>query len=137
MHNGHLMLGEWIDANNIHKYQLMKNDLYYVLEVAMSTKTWPLLERFNDLLSRTAEGLLLMVHERKNIYRYNDYYVQVVALNSHIRGENKPTALAVEDVLGCLLILGCGLVCALVCFVIEVWVQDVQKDQTDHNTKQY
>ncbi|KXJ69462.1 hypothetical protein RP20_CCG026946 [Aedes albopictus] len=101
MHNGHLMLGEWIDAGNIHKYQLMKNDLYYVLKVAMSTKTWPLLERFNDLLSRTAEGLLLMVHERKNIYRYNDYYVQVVALNSHIRGENKPTALAIEDVLGC------------------------------------
>ncbi|XP_021705691.1 uncharacterized protein LOC110677943 isoform X2 [Aedes aegypti] len=122
LHNGHLMLGDWINAGNIHKYQLMQNDLYYEHEVAMATKTWPLMERFNELLGQASDASLLLLQEYQNIFQYNDYYVQMVALNSHVRQPNEPKPLAMEDVMGGFIILGSGLLCASVNFMIEVWI---------------
>ncbi|XP_055633892.1 uncharacterized protein LOC129774209 [Toxorhynchites rutilus septentrionalis] len=37
--NDHLMIGGWITAGNVHKYQIMREELYYDHEVSMATKT--------------------------------------------------------------------------------------------------
>ncbi|EAT48965.1 AAEL000063-PA [Aedes aegypti] len=133
LHNGHLMLGDWINSGNIHNYQLMRGDLYYEHEVAMATKTWPLIEKFNELLHLTASGLLLRVQELRIMYQHNDYYVQTGALSSHEREPYQPEALAVEDVFGGLIVLGCGSLCAGVTFVIEVWLYNSQKQVSTTN----
>ncbi|KXJ80591.1 hypothetical protein RP20_CCG024315 [Aedes albopictus] len=136
--NGHLMLGDWINAGNIHRYQLMRDDLYYEHEIAMATKTWPLIEKFNELLHQTASGLLLRPQELRIMYQHNDYYVQTVGLNSHVRAAYEPRALALEDVFGGLIVLGFGLLCAGVAFVTEVWVgKSPTVDPNDENSEKY
>ncbi|XP_065072684.1 uncharacterized protein LOC135697036 [Ochlerotatus camptorhynchus] len=119
LHNGHLMLGNWITADNIHKYRLMKEELYYEHEVAMGTKTWPLMEAFNEIIGQMASAQLLMAQELRIIYQYNDYYVQTVALNSHKQTAIAPKVLGLEDILRGLFVLGLGLLCAGAMFVLE------------------
>ncbi|XP_065072489.1 glutamate receptor ionotropic, delta-2-like [Ochlerotatus camptorhynchus] len=117
---GHLMLGEWITANNIHKYRLMREELFHEHEVAMGTKTWPLMERFNEVISRTGSGLLMHAQRLRIVFQYDDYFVHTVALNSHDREVNDPTALRLDDILGGLIVLGFGLLCAGAVFMMEV-----------------
>lgn len=120
LHNGHLMLGDWITADNIHKYRLMREPLYYEHEIAMGTKTWPLMEAFNEIIGQMGSGLLLRVQELRIMYQYNDYYIQTVALNSHEHTVEGPNALGLEDILGGVFVLGFGVLCAGVTLILEL-----------------
>ncbi|XP_055633896.1 uncharacterized protein LOC129774213 [Toxorhynchites rutilus septentrionalis] len=119
LEHGHLMLGEWITAENIQKYQLMKEDLYYVYTVSMATKTWPLMGQFNKLTLRKAEVRLRHYQELEIIYKCSDYYVQTAAINSRLRESYKPRTLELIDLLGGFITLLFGVLASLIAFMIE------------------
>ncbi|XP_055633900.1 uncharacterized protein LOC129774216 [Toxorhynchites rutilus septentrionalis] len=117
---GHLMLGEWITAENVRKYQLMKEDLYFEHEVSMATKTWPLMEQFNKLTMRTIEASIRYYQEQDVIYKHSDFYVQTVAINSHLQEPNAPCALDLTALLGGFFMLGPGMLVAMIVFIVEI-----------------
>ncbi|XP_055633899.1 uncharacterized protein LOC129774215 [Toxorhynchites rutilus septentrionalis] len=120
MNNGHLMIGDWVTRENVHNYQLMKDDLYYDYEVPMATKTWPLMEKFNMLIMRTTEALIGHYQELNAIYESSDYHVQTTAINSRLRESNATDALNLSGMFGVFAILGLGLFAATVIFIMEI-----------------
>ncbi|XP_055633898.1 glutamate receptor 1-like [Toxorhynchites rutilus septentrionalis] len=120
MNNGHLMLGDWITRENVHSYQLIKDDLYYDYEISMATKTWPLMEQFNTLTIRTTEALIGYYQELNAIYESSDYHVQTTAINSRLRESNATGALNLSGMFGVFAILGLGLFAATIIFIMEI-----------------
>ncbi|XP_055633894.1 uncharacterized protein LOC129774211 [Toxorhynchites rutilus septentrionalis] len=117
--NGNLMIGEWITAENIHKYQVMKEDLFYNYDIFMATKTWPLMEQVNMLAMRTVEANIRQYQELNVIYKYGDYYVQTVVANSRLREPNAHRPLNVTDILVGFFALGARALLAIIAFVME------------------
>ncbi|XP_055633895.1 uncharacterized protein LOC129774212 [Toxorhynchites rutilus septentrionalis] len=120
LNDDHLMIGDWITAENVHNYQLMKEELYYDTEIAMATKTWPLMERFNLLIMRTAEAGVCHYQGLKVLDENNGYYIQIAASNSRLTKSNAPRARNLNDLLGGFFPLGVGLAVASIVFVIEI-----------------
>lgn len=118
---GHLNTAEWITAKNIHKYQIMKENLYYDYVIAMATKTWPLMEQFNTLTMRTTEAELGHYQELESVYEFLDYHVQTVAANSRSREPSALRILNINDIFGGCFILGLGLLVALIVFILELF----------------
>lgn len=53
---GHYAVGEYITEQTVNNYQTLKDDIYYEYCLAMSTKTWPLMNELDDLILQIFES---------------------------------------------------------------------------------
>jgi hypothetical protein len=53
---GHYAVGDYITEQTVYNYQTLTNDIYYEMCVAMSTKTWPLMQQLDDLILQIFES---------------------------------------------------------------------------------
>jgi hypothetical protein len=53
---GHYAVGEYITEKAVHNYQILTNDIYFEMCVAMSTKTWPLISELNGIILEIFES---------------------------------------------------------------------------------
>lgn len=125
MNYGHFMIGDFITAKNVMLYRMMSEDLYFDWEVSKVTKTWPLKDLLSDMILRFNDGGLREFQEPVQAKRHMDYGVQIKIFHSQDRVEVPPHAMGCEDLLAPFIVLGAGVVVALVAFVGEMtwsWV---------------
>ncbi|EDS44679.1 conserved hypothetical protein [Culex quinquefasciatus] len=125
MNYGHFMIGDFITAKNVMLYRMMTEDLYFDWEVSKVTKTWPLKDLLSDMILRFNDGGLREFQEPVQAKRHMDYGVQIKIFHSQDREEVPPHAMGCEDLMAPFIVLGAGVVVALVTFVGEMtwsWV---------------
>lgn len=116
---GHYAIGEYITEESVNNYQIMLNDIYYELCVAMSTKTWPLLSQLDDLILQIAQSGIQQYVELEVVTRNsNNKIQQEVALSRH-KDSIGPIKLTPAHITGPLIILAFGVLVSLIVFVIE------------------
>ncbi|XP_062556996.1 uncharacterized protein LOC134221839 [Armigeres subalbatus] len=120
LENGHSMVGEAINAQNIRQYRLMKEALYYEYEVAYATKTWPLLDKFEHLTMWIRDACLFQYLEQITVNRYMDYWVQIAIEHSRETPHVQLKTMAVEEISGALMILGVGFMISISVFLLEI-----------------
>lgn len=53
---GHYAIGEYVTEELVTDFQIMLDDIYWEICVAMSTKTWPLMSHLDDMLMNFAQS---------------------------------------------------------------------------------
>nr|XP_029735263.1 uncharacterized protein LOC115270163 [Aedes albopictus] len=120
LESGHTMVADAINAQNIKHYRIMSEQLYYEYEVAYATKTWPLLDRIDQLSMWARDACLFQYLEQVMVARYMNYWVQVAIEHSRERPHVvKLKKMAVEEISGALMVLGVGLSGATLAFLFE------------------
>lgn len=69
---GHFAIGEYIDEKSSYEYHYMIEDIYWENCVAMSTKTWPMMEHLDELI---------LVIFQSGIQRYWEQQVRLIFLH--------------------------------------------------------
>ncbi|KAL1378321.1 hypothetical protein pipiens_004018 [Culex pipiens pipiens] len=127
MNYGHFMIGDFITAKNVMLYRMMSEDLYFDWEVSKVTKTWPLKDLLSDMILRFSDGGLREFQEPVQAKRHMDYGVQIRIFHSQDREEVPPHAMSCEDLLAPFIVLGAGVVVALVAFAGEMTWSRVER----------
>ncbi|XP_021712743.1 uncharacterized protein LOC5563604 [Aedes aegypti] len=120
LENGHIMVGNWINARNVELYRIMSEPLYFEYEAGYATKTWPLLDHFNYLAAQIRDACLLRYIELLEVDRYMDHFVQVSIEHSWDRPHSALKDMNVEEISGALMLLGMGCAVSLVIFILEL-----------------
>ncbi|XP_053691084.1 uncharacterized protein LOC128739613 [Sabethes cyaneus] len=120
--NGHLVFGSWITDRNAHQYQLLVEDLYFVYHVAMATKTWPLMERFNEMILRTTDASVRYYQELVAYNKYLNPYINNLVDHARRRTPKEPSAVVLKDFLGAVIILGFGTTFGVIVFLVELLI---------------
>lgn len=117
---GHSMVGTWFDGKNIENYRLMTELLYFEYDTGYATKTWPLLDRFDELAMWIRDACLFQYIELVDVYRYMNFWVQTSIAHSKDRPQNVLRIMNVEEISGGLMILGIGYLVTVVVFLLEL-----------------
>ncbi|XP_021710061.1 uncharacterized protein LOC110679524 [Aedes aegypti] len=119
LEDGHSMVNNAINAQNIKHYRIMSEQLYFEYEIAYTTKTWPLLDRIDSMSLRARDACLFRHMEQVMVDRYMDYWVQVSIEHSRERPHVQLQKMVLEEISGALMILGVGQTAAAVAFILE------------------
>ncbi|XP_058448780.1 uncharacterized protein LOC131428754 [Malaya genurostris] len=118
---GHFAIGNYIDGEAAHIYQLMIEDIYWENCVAMSTKTWPMMEHLDQLILVILQSGIQRYWEQRVVSMYDDEKVQLAISTSRHRDSAGPITLQPYHLLGAFLQLAFGLVGSVVIFLVEVF----------------
>ncbi|XP_058450303.1 glutamate receptor ionotropic, NMDA 2C-like [Malaya genurostris] len=124
---GYNMIGDFITDENVVLYRLMKEDLYHDYEVSMTTKTWPLREQLSDLILRIVESGVRSYQEPIVAQQIMNFGVQTTILHSRDREQIPPTPMNCNDMLGSFMLLGAGIVSAILVFIGELLMEYYKK----------
>ncbi|CRK93972.1 CLUMA_CG007498, isoform A [Clunio marinus] len=120
---GHYAVGEYVTEETVKNYQIMLNDIYYELCVAMSTKTWPLMEQLDDLILQIAQSGIQQFVELDVVTRNTNNKIQAeIALSRH-RDNVGPINLSPSHVIGPFILLGVGLTFSSIVFISEILIK--------------
>ncbi|XP_058817468.1 uncharacterized protein LOC131680775 [Topomyia yanbarensis] len=117
---GHFAVGDYIDKEIAHKYHFMIEDIYFEHCVAMSSKTWPMMEHLDALILVIFQSGIQRYWEQKVISSYEDGEVQLAISTSRHRESPGPITLQPSHLLGAFLMLAIGLVGGGVVFLFEL-----------------
>ncbi|XP_058823625.1 glutamate receptor ionotropic, delta-2-like [Topomyia yanbarensis] len=117
---GHFAVGEYIDKETADKYHFMIEDIYWENCVAMSTKTWPMMEHLDELILVIFQSGIQRYWEQRVVSSYEDEKVQLAISTSRHRESPGPITLEPSHLLGAFLMLAIGLVGGCVVFLLEV-----------------
>ncbi|XP_055543537.1 uncharacterized protein LOC129729082 [Wyeomyia smithii] len=117
---GHFSIGEYIDEELSSKYQNMIEDIYWEYCVAMSTKTWPMVQHLDELILVIFQSGIQRYWEQKVVSIYENYNIQLSIGTSRHRESAGPVKLQPSHLLGAFLMLAIGLTGSLVAFVLEL-----------------
>ncbi|EAT48971.1 AAEL000007-PA [Aedes aegypti] len=117
---GHFAIGEYIDEEASHKFHLMKEDIYWENCVAMSTKTWPMMDQLDQLILIIFQSGIQRYWELQVVSKYENDEVQLAIATSRHPENDGPIVLQLSHLLGAFLMLGFGLAAGLATFMVEV-----------------
>lgn len=118
---GHFAIGEdYITEETVYNYQIMVEDIYYELCVAMSKKTWPLMDHLNDLILLIAQSGLQNYVELTVVMENSNNKLQAAVENSRHKDNIGPIKLTPSHITGPFIILACGLSVSLIALIIEI-----------------
>ncbi|XP_055633891.1 glutamate receptor ionotropic, delta-1-like [Toxorhynchites rutilus septentrionalis] len=124
---GHFAIGEYIDEEASHDYHLMVEDIYWENCVAMSTKTWPMIERLDELILAIFQSGIQRYWEQQVVSEYANGRVQLAIATSRHRDSSGPIKLQPSHLLGAFLLLAIGLVSGFFVFLLEVIYSNLQQ----------
>ncbi|EDS44681.1 conserved hypothetical protein [Culex quinquefasciatus] len=119
---GHFAIGEYIDREVSHYFHLMIEDIYWENCVAMSTKTWPMMDHLDGLILRVFESGIQRYWELQVVSKYADNKVQLTIATSRHQESSGPTILQPSHLVGAFLLLAFGLASGFMIFVMEIAV---------------
>ncbi|XP_052565949.1 glutamate receptor ionotropic, delta-2-like [Culex pipiens pallens] len=119
---GHFAIGEYIDRDVSHNFHLMIEDIYWENCVAMSTKTWPMMDHLDGLILRVFESGIQRYWELQVVSKYADNKVQLTIATSRHQESSGPTILQPSHLVGAFLLLTFGLASGFMIFVMEIAV---------------
>lgn len=118
---GHYAIGEYVTEKTVKNYQIMLNDIYYELCVAMSTKTWPLRSQLDDLILQVAQSGVQQFVEIDVVMRNSNNKVQRAVTHSRHKDNIGPLRLTPSHMTGPFILLGIGLLASAIAFVVEMF----------------
>ncbi|XP_065072632.1 uncharacterized protein LOC135697012 [Ochlerotatus camptorhynchus] len=116
----HFAIGEYIDEEASHKFHLMIEDIYWENCVAMSTKTWPMMEQLDQLILTIFQSGIQRYWELQVVSKFENNKIQLTIATSRHRNNAGPIKLQPSHLLGAFLMLGFGLAAGLVAFLAEL-----------------
>lgn len=117
---GHFAIGEdYITEETVNNYQIMVNDIYYELCVAMSKKTWPLMSYLDDLILLIAQSGVQKYVELTVVMENSNNKLQSAVEHSRHKESPGPIMLTPSHLTGPFIILACGLVISFIAFTFE------------------
>ncbi|XP_035776017.1 uncharacterized protein LOC118458019 [Anopheles albimanus] len=121
---GHYAIGEYITDSVIGNFEIMLEDIYWEACVAMATKTWPLMNELDELTLLVFQSGIQQYWESKVVSKYADNKVQhAISISRHFDNPG-PIALQPSHLIGAFFLLGFGLACGMICFLVELlWHQ--------------
>lgn len=117
---GHYAIGEYVTEETVDKYQIMINDIYYELCVAMSTKTWPLMSYLDKLILQILESGIQQYVELDVVMRNSNNKIQAEVSRSRRRENIGPIKLTPSHITGPSILLGFGLIVSAIVFIGEM-----------------
>ncbi|XP_070496610.1 probable glutamate receptor [Chironomus tepperi] len=117
---GHYAIGEYITERTVNNYQTLKNDIYYEMCVAMSTKTWPLMSELDDLILQIFESGVQKYVELDVVLKNTNNKIQLAVERSRHRDAPGPTNLTPLHLSGAFILLGVGLIISTISFLAEI-----------------
>lgn len=117
---GHYAIGEYITEETVYNYQIMMNDIYYELCVAMSTKTWPLMSYLDDLILQIAESGIQQYVEIDVVMKNSNNKIQAAVAHSRHKQNIGPTKLTPSHLIGPFILLGFGLLLSSITLISEL-----------------
>ncbi|XP_058061658.1 uncharacterized protein LOC131211974 [Anopheles bellator] len=127
---GHYAVGEYITADVVESFEIMVDDIYWENCVAMATKTWPLMNEFDELTLAVFESGIQRYWEAKVVSKFGDNKVQHAIVSSRKFDNPGPIALQPSHLLGALFLLVIGLALGLVSFLVELLWYRVESSRT-------
>ncbi|XP_058817467.1 uncharacterized protein LOC131680773 [Topomyia yanbarensis] len=124
---GHYMVGTWFTAENIENYRLMSENVYFEYDTAYTSKTWPMMDKFNYIAGLIRDACLYQYVELVDVYRYMNYRVQVSIEHSRDKPHNVLKPFGVDSIEGGLLLLGFGYLTAAAALVYELVSRDLKR----------
>lgn len=124
---GHYAIGEYVTEGTVNNYQIMLNDIYYELCVAMSTKTWPLMGQLDDLILQIAASGVQQFVELDVVVRNSNNKIQRAVEHSRQRDNIGPIRLTPSHIIGPFILLSFGLLVSGTAFLIEVTINRYKK----------
>ncbi|KXJ71045.1 hypothetical protein RP20_CCG021623 [Aedes albopictus] len=119
LESGHTMVSDAFSTQNIKHYRIMSEQLYFEYEIAYATKTWPLLDRIDQLSMWARDACLFQYLEQIMVDRYMNYWVQVAIEHSREMPHVQLKNMVVEEISGALMILVVGLTGSTLAFLLE------------------
>ena len=117
---GHYAIGEYITEETVGNYQIMLNDIYYELCVAMSTKTWPLMSYLDKLIVQITESGIQQYVEIDVVMRNSNNKIQAEVARSRRRENIGPIRLTPSHLTGSFILLAFGLIVSAFTFTVEL-----------------
>lgn len=130
---GHYAIGEYINTDNVNNYQLMLDDIYYEMCVAMSMKTWPYMNQLNDLILQISESGIQKYVEYEVVLHNSDMNIQEAVRFSRLKENPGPIKLTPSHIIGACILLGFGVGLSIVVFIIEVIYHRYRKRRVQNN----
>lgn len=116
---GHYAVGEYITEKTVYNYQTLTNDIYYEMCVAMSTKTWPLMNQLDELILQIFESGIQKYVEFDVVLKHSNNKIQNAVERSRHRVNHGPVKLTPLHISGPFILLAIGLITSLIVFTIE------------------
>ncbi|KXJ76291.1 glutamate receptor U1-like [Aedes albopictus] len=116
----HFAIGEYIDEEASHRYHLMTEDIYWENCVAMSTKTWPMMDQLDQLILTIFQSGIQRQWELQVVTKYENDNVQLAIATSRHTDSDGPIVLQPSHLLGAFLMLGFGLAAGMLAFLVEM-----------------
>lgn len=126
---GHFAIGEYVTEEAVNNYQIMINDIYYELCVAMSMKTWPLMSYLDDLILQIAQSGVQQYVELDVVMRNSNNKIQAAVAQSRHKDGVGPTRLTPSHLTGPFILLAFGLSLSTIAFAAEIIYRKYAKRQ--------
>lgn len=118
---GHYAIGEdYITQESVYNYQIMLDDIYYELCVAMSKKTWPLMSYLDDFVLILAQSGVQQYVEDFVVMENSNNKLQDAVKHSRQKISVGPIKLQLSHITGPFIILACGLLISAFSLVVEI-----------------
>lgn len=124
---GHYAIGEYVTEESVGNYQIMINDIYYELCVAMSTKTWPMMSYLDKLILQITESGVQQFIELDVVMRNSNNKIQAEVSRSRHKDSIGPTRLTLYHLTGSYLLFGVGLLISSIVFLAELMYNCYQR----------
>lgn len=117
---GHYAIGEYVTEETVHNYQIMLNDIYYELCVAMSTKSWPLMSYLDELILQITESGVQQFVELDVVMKNSNNKIQAAVTNSRHKESPGPIKLTPSHLIGPFILLAFGLLVSAAALTGEI-----------------
>lgn len=119
---GHFAMGDYLSTQNIDYLKLMLEDIYFQYSVAFTSRLWPMLDHFDQIIYWIHSAGLdqrwewLIVGNNSNLQKQK----QVESSKRGFYGNTGPIVLDMSNFIGVLLIWILGIILATSTFLIEL-----------------
>lgn len=127
---GHYAVGEYITEKTVYNYQTLTNDIYYEMCVAMSTKTWPLMGKLDEIILQIFESGVQKYVELDVVLKHSNNKIQNAVERSRHRETPGPIKLTPLHISGPCILLVVGLAASLIVFIAENFYFNYQKKKS-------
>lgn len=117
---GHYAIGEYVTEDAVNNYQIMMNDIYYELCVAMSKKTWPLMSQLDNLILQIAQSGVQQFVELDVVMRNSNNKIQAAVAHSRHKESVGPIRLTPSHLTGPFILLAFGILLSTITFAAEL-----------------
>ncbi|XP_058827155.1 uncharacterized protein LOC131687124 [Topomyia yanbarensis] len=124
LNGGNYAYGSYVREQNVHRFDILKEELYFSYSSAYSQRGWPLMEYFNKFSLEAIQHGFIIYWERRTIRKYMGYRMGH-ALSRMAEGHNEKEelkSLSLQHIVGPMFVIVIGSTIAMAMFICElIW----------------